>query len=66
MSSQEQKKKDHLLYQVLVFAPDRRFPQPPIKGGLDKRSAIHEAKRYKELGMFVQIFDPIKKQFIKF
>ena len=61
----KEKKKNHLLYQVLVQAPDVRFPQEPIKGGLNKASAIHEAKQYKAMGMIVQVFDPVVKQFIK-
>lgn len=42
--------------QILVSAPDGRFAQENIKGGLDKKSAVHEAKQYPKT-MIVDLFD---------
>lgn len=42
-------------YKVIVTAPDGRFGHKVIEGGLDKKSAEFEAKKYKELGMVVTI-----------
>lgn len=42
-------------YKVIVTAPDGRFGQKVIEGGLDKKSAAFEAKRYKDFGMIVKI-----------
>jgi hypothetical protein len=35
--------------QIKVSAPDGRFSQDSIKGGLDKKTAMHEAKQYPNL-----------------
>lgn len=42
-------------YRVIITAPDGRFGQKVIEGGLDKKTANWEAKRYKELGMTVTV-----------
>ena len=41
---------------IVVTAPDGRFQGKPIKGGLDKKSAMFEAKKYPE-EMSIGIFD---------
>lgn len=42
-------------YKVIVVAPDGRFGQKILEGGLDKKSAEFEARKYKELGMVVTV-----------
>lgn len=42
--------------QIKISAPDGRFAQETNKGGLDKKSAIHEAKQYSKI-MIIDIFD---------
>ena len=42
--------------QMLVTAPDGRFGGKPIKGGMDKRTALFEANKYNS-DMVIDIFD---------
>lgn len=42
-------------YAVIINAPDGRFGTKTLKGGLDKKTAEHEAKSYKDLGVIVTI-----------
>lgn len=42
-------------YKVIVTAPDGRFGTKVIQGGLDKKSADFEARRYKQSGMIVSV-----------
>jgi len=40
-------------YKVIITAPDGRFGTKILEGGLTKKSADFEAKKYKEMGMVV-------------
>jgi len=42
--------------QLVITAPDCRFPQEPLKGGIDIKTAEHEAKQRAKMGMLVDIF----------
>ncbi len=42
--------------QMVVTAPDGRFQGEPIKGGIDKRTALFEAKKYHP-NMSIDILD---------
>lgn len=42
--------------QIKVSAPDGRFPTETIKGGIDLRTALFEAKKY-DKQMIIEIFD---------
>jgi len=48
-------KKPPKFYKVIITAPDGRFGTKVLEGGITKSTALHEAKRYKELGMVVTI-----------
>ena len=45
--------------QIKVSAPDGRFDTEPVKGGIDKKTAMHEAKQYPKF-MIIDIFDSIE------
>lgn len=59
-------KKENLSYQVIKTAPDGRFGTSILEGGLDKKTAIFEAKKAKKAGHIVRIFDKQNRQFINF
>ena len=59
-------KEENLSYQVILTAPDGRFGTEIIEGGLDLKSAKFEAKRQKEVGHIVKLFDKQNKVFIDF
>ena len=42
--------------QMIVTAPDCRFQGEPIKGGIDKKTAMFETKKYPK-EMTIDIFD---------
>lgn len=48
-------------YKVVITAPDGRFGTKIIEGGLDKKSAEFEAKKYRDLGMIVSVH-PVPKE----
>ena len=52
-------------YKVIITSPCSRFGTKTIEGGLCLKAAMHEAKKYKELGMVVKILDMNSKQFVK-
>ena len=58
--------KENLSYQVIRTAPDGRFGTSILEGGLNKKSAIFEAKKAKEAGHIVKVFDKQNKRFISF
>ena len=49
-------KKPPKFYRVVITAPDGRFGTKIIEGGVDKKLADHEKKRYKDMGMVVSVF----------
>ena len=42
--------------QMKIHAPDGRFGQENVKGGIDKKTAIYEAKLYPK-GILIELFD---------
>jgi len=58
--------KENLSYQVILTAPDGRFGTSVIEGGLTLKTAKFEAKRHKEMGHVVKLFDKQNKKFISF
>lgn len=44
-------------FKVIITAPDGRFGIKILEGGLNKRTAEWEAKRYRDAGMIVSIFE---------
>ena len=66
MSHDTTQKKENLSYQIILTAPDGRFGTSIIEGGLNKKAAKFQAKRYKEMGHIVKIFDKQNKVFITF
>ena len=58
--------KENLSFQVILTAKDGRFGTSIIEGGLNKKAAKFEARKHKEMGHVVAIFDKENKQFIKF
>lgn len=59
-----QKEKENLSYQVILTAKDGRFGTKILEGGLNKKTALFEAKKLKELGIVIRVFDKQNKQFI--
>ena len=57
-------KKENLSYQVIITSRDGRFGKTILEGGLNKSSALFEAKQHKELGQVVKVFDKQNKKFI--
>lgn len=50
----EKKNKFPQLYKVIITAPDGRFGRQILEG-LDMRTALHEKRRWNDLGMVVSI-----------
>lgn len=55
---------ENLSYQVICTAKDGRFGTEIIEGGLNKKTALFEAKKHKEAGQIVRVFDKKNNKFI--
>lgn len=55
---------ENISYQIIITAPDGRFGTTTIEGGLNKKAALFQAKKYKEAGHIVRVFDKKNKKFI--
>jgi len=64
MSKQGENYKENLSYQVIITGADGRFGTEIIEGGLNKKTALFEAKRAKEQGRIVKIFDKQNRKFL--
>ena len=58
--------KENMSYQVIFTAPDGRFGTTVLEGGFTLKSAKFEAKKQKEFGHIVKLFDKENKKFINF
>lgn len=47
-------------YRLVINAPDGRFGGNDIVGGLEEKSALHDAKQLTEMGMYVDMFPSYK------
>ena len=56
--------KENLSYRVIITGKDGRFGQNIIEGGLNKASAIFEAKRAKKAGAIARVLDVQNRKFI--
>lgn len=57
-------KKENLSYQIIITSPDGRFGTEVIEGGLNKKTAMHEARRNRKMGLIVKIFDKENNKFL--
>ena len=60
------KNKENMSYQIILTAPDGRFGVNVLEGGYTLKTAKHEAKRQKEAGHIVRLFDKENRKFISF
>lgn len=55
---------ENLSYQVIVTSPDGRFGTHIIEGGLNKKTALFEARKCREMGQIVKVFDKENRKFL--
>lgn len=59
-------KRENMSYKIILTAPDGRFGTTILEGGYTLKTAKIEAKRQKDVGHIVKLFDKENKRFVNF